>query len=123
MMQKPESIEALRASKRVMLSEFEYQLLNSVERRGSEYSELFVNTPVGRGIGRLVVDRYSQLLYTTNADELSRIEAVKRARGGTTLDAIAWLVEQETPAAVQVAPAAPAGSKAGPSESQPVQTA
>ena len=71
--QKTESIAAFRNNGRIVLSEMEYRLLSSVTKT-TEYSEIFMITPFGRGICRLTVPRETQLLFTTNPDELSMID-------------------------------------------------
>jgi conjugal transfer ATP-binding protein TraC len=72
-------------------------LLRSVHR-GDGYSELMFLAPTGRGIGRLVVPRETQLHYTTNADELAKIEKLKK-EGLTVEEAIRRIVEDERAAA------------------------
>ena len=75
--QKTESIAAFRSNGRIVLSEMEYRLLSSVTKT-TEYSEIFMITPFGRGICRLTVPRETQLLFTTNPDELSMIDRVRK---------------------------------------------
>jgi len=95
--QKPESIESIKQRGRLILSEFEYQLLRSVHR-GAGYSEIFFYTANhGRGIGRLTVDRRTQLMYSTKAEELALIDRIVKAGGPEmTIDrAIDLILEQE----------------------------
>jgi len=75
--QKTESIAAFRNNGRIVLSEMEYRLLSSVTKT-TEYPEIFMITPFGRGICRLTVPRETQLLFTTNPDELSMIDRVRK---------------------------------------------
>ena len=91
LMQKPESLMSLKKHERLVLSPHEYDLLRSVHR-GEGYSELMLLAPTGRGIGRLVVPRETQLHYTTNADELAKIEKLKK-EGMATEEAIKKIVE------------------------------
>jgi conjugal transfer ATP-binding protein TraC len=72
LMQKPESLQALKSNGRLILSEYEFSLLRSVHR-GDGYSELMFLGPTGRGIGRLTVPRETQLTYTTEANEVKRL--------------------------------------------------
>lgn len=99
LMQKPESLMSLRKHERLVLSPHEYDLLRSVHR-GEGYSELMLLAPTGRGIGRLVVPRETQLHYTTNADELAKIEKLKK-EGMSTEEAIKKIVEDERMAAAK----------------------
>lgn len=99
LMQKPESLVSLRKHERLVLGDAEFDLLKSVHR-GDGYSEIYFFSPTGRGIGRLVVPRETQLRYTTNSDEVAKIERLER-EGFTTEEAINKLVEQERQAAAK----------------------
>jgi len=99
LMQKPESLISLKKHERLVLGGGEFDLLNSVHR-GDGYSEVYFFAPTGRGIGRLVVPRETQLRYTTNSDEVAKIERLER-EGFTTEEAITKLVEQERQSAAQ----------------------
>jgi len=72
--QKAESIKMLKDSKRVSLSDGLYELLNDVHTDTGNYSEIFVYTPVGITVGRLIVDRFTQLLYSSKAEEYTAVK-------------------------------------------------
>ena len=74
MKQKPETINYVKEAKLLDMSDAGFDMLKTLRRKGSEYSDLYVSTS-GRGGGflRFVIDRFTQLLYTTQADEESRI--------------------------------------------------
>jgi len=72
--QRAESIKMLKESGRVSLTEGLYELLGSVHTDQGNYSEIFVYTPVGVTVGRLIVDRFTQLLYTSKAEEYTAIK-------------------------------------------------
>lgn len=72
--QRPETINMLKDTGRIDLSEGGYELLKTVHTLPGEYSEIFIHSPIGQGIVRLVTDRYSQLLYTTKPDELAALK-------------------------------------------------
>lgn len=93
--QRPESIEALRKSQRLSLTDGLYDLLQSVHTDSGNYSEVFAYTPDGITIGRLVVDRFTQLLYTTKADEFVKIKEYKN-QGMSLKDAINRAILEET---------------------------
>ena len=95
--QKPESLASIRDQKRLVLTDYEFQLLQTIHR-GDGYSEIMFLSPVGRGIGRLVVPRDTQLRYTTEPNELSRIARLKE-QGLTTEEAIQTIVDEERVAA------------------------
>ncbi len=92
--QRPESIEALKQSQKISLSEGLYELLKSIHTDSGNYSEIFLYTPDGITVGRLVVDRFTQLLYTTKADEYSEIKR-NMERGMSLSDAINEVLKSE----------------------------
>lgn len=53
---------------------FTVELLNSVQKNGTKYSEIFVDTPYGAGVVRLAVDPFSYYLYTSNPVEMAEME-------------------------------------------------
>lgn len=99
LMQKVESLMSLKKHERLVLSEYEFNVLRSVHR-GDGYSELMFLGPTGRGIGRLTVPRETQLNYTTDATEIKKIEVLKE-KGMTTEEAIATIVDEERKSAAK----------------------
>jgi len=69
--QKPENIQLLKKEEHLVLSEYEYQLLNSLRTVKGAYSEIFFITPVGRGVGRLIVPPLSYWQYTSDANDVA----------------------------------------------------
>lgn len=92
--QRPESIEALKKSQRLSLSEGLYDLLRSVHTDVGNYSEVFAYTPDGITIGRLIVERFTQLMYTTKAEEFMRIKFYQE-QGQNLKDAIFSVIAEE----------------------------
>ena len=92
--QRPESIEAMKKSQKVALSEGLYELLKSVHTDAGNYSEIFMYTPEGITVSRLVVDRFTQLLYTSKAEEFGEIKRYTD-RGISILDAINEIIKKE----------------------------
>lgn len=74
--QHPETIARLKETGAIKLSDYEYSLLNTVNR-GEGYSEIFAITPFGRGIMRLTVPRRMQLFFTTDPNELAVLERLR----------------------------------------------
>ncbi len=72
--QEQASIEALRASKHVILPDHMYSQIMSINTDPGNYSEIFMLTPMGFDTTRLIVDRFTQLLYTTDPDEKVAIQ-------------------------------------------------
>ncbi len=54
---------------------FTMEVLQSVKSAPPRYSELFFDTPFGKGVLRLVVDPYTYYLYTSNGPEIAEIES------------------------------------------------
>ena len=72
--QKGSSISHLKSSKRIGdLSLFMERLLKNVHTLKGKYAECFIYGPRGFAVGRLILDKYSQLLYTTDAKEFTKI--------------------------------------------------
>lgn len=91
--QKAETIDGLREAKRLPLGPGGYELLKSVHTIPGAYSEILLITEAGAGIGRLIVEPYKRLLYSTKADEVAAIAALE-AQGFSQHEAILKLLEQ-----------------------------
>ena len=85
--QKPETIESIKRQNRLMIGEGGYLFLKSVHTVVGQYSEIFFVTSYGLGIGRLMVDKFTKLLYSTHPDDIKKI-AERTRRGMTTAEAI-----------------------------------
>ncbi len=72
--QKAETLQSLFQSKRLILSEENFSLLRTVKTVTGKYSEVFFYTPLGCGIGRFMPDPFSYWLYTTNPNDLEKIQ-------------------------------------------------
>jgi len=92
--QRVESIEALKKSQRVSLSDGAYEILKSVHTDSGNYAETFIYTPMGFTVGRLLLDRFSQLLYTTRPDEFGKLNEYMQS-GLSVYDAIMKVIEYE----------------------------
>jgi len=75
--------------------EFEAALLKSVRRNSPKYSEIFLDTPFGTGVARLVVDDFSRYLYSSSPDDNQRIEAVMEEKGVDYREAIEMILDRE----------------------------
>jgi len=85
--QKPESIEMLDKLGQLTMDDHMKRLLQSLRTEHGAYSEIFIHSPAGNGIGRLLVDPWSLLLFSTRAEDWSAINA-QRALGLTVPQAI-----------------------------------
>ena len=91
--QPSQAIDQLRAENRLPMSEAGAELLKSVHTVPGAYSEIMVLTDRGAGIGRLVVDPFRRLLYSTRPNDVSAIRALRR-EGLTVRDAIDRLLQR-----------------------------
>ncbi len=85
--QKAETINALKREGRLPLGEAGYEYLKTVHTVTGAYSEIFFITEMGSGIGRLIVDPFHQLLYSSRAEDVNAIQRYTR-QGMTVADAI-----------------------------------
>lgn len=56
--------------------QFTMDLLKGVTTNKPNYSEIFMHTPFGKGIGRLVLDPFSYYAYTSDGQEVAEIESM-----------------------------------------------
>ena len=85
--QKPESIERMDKLGQLTMDDAMKRLLQSLRTEHGAYSEIFIHSPVGNGIGRLIVDPYSLLLFSSRAEDFSAINE-KRSAGLSVSQAI-----------------------------------
>jgi len=85
--QKPESIEMMNKLGQLTMDDAMKRLLQSLRTEHGAYSEIFIHSPVGNGIGRLIVDPHSLLLFSSRAEDFNAINE-KRATGMTVSQAI-----------------------------------
>ncbi len=69
---------------RVNLTPHELQLMRSLTKVSGQYAELYIKHPTGSGVYRHIVDPYAYWLYTTDADEVARLQALQDQ--GMTID-------------------------------------
>lgn len=94
MKQKVETLEAIKTHKLLNISDHDFDLLKTLNK-GNGYSDCFIYTATrGFGFARFVVERFSQLLYTTNAQELTKIKGY-RSGGLSLTEAIHKYIEDE----------------------------
>jgi len=72
--QKKESIEQLTESGRLKVDDHMKRLLTSLKTAHGEYSEVYVYSAAGSGVGRLIVDPFSGLLYSSKAEDFQAIK-------------------------------------------------
>src|SRR3546814_19071106 len=94
-----------RSNKILDYSGFVLDLLKSVRNSKPNYSEVFIDSPLGLGIARLVVDPFSYWIHTSAPDEVAAFEALMR-QGLSPLEALCRLAGVE-PSQLLAAPVAP----------------
>jgi len=92
--QKGSTIDRLQTEKKLDLTDGQAELLKTVHTVPGRYSELYISTSAGQGIARYYEDRKTQLIFTTNADEVNQIDQ-RIAAGMTTEEAIDDLIAAE----------------------------
>lgn len=97
--QKAEAVDYIQKAGRLSLEQGGFNLLKTVQTVSGSYSEIFVYTSsfnggVAAAIGRLMVPRFNQLLYSTNARETSAIKRYTDA-GATVTEAIGAVMRDE----------------------------
>lgn len=90
--QKKESIEQLDRGGKLTLDESTKRILASIKTEQGLYSEVYIHSPAGSGIGRLMVDPFSLLLYSSAPEDWSAIQYY-RNKGMSVPEAINKVLE------------------------------
>ncbi|MBT5654362.1 MAG: type IV secretion system protein TraC, partial [Alphaproteobacteria bacterium] len=85
--QKAESIKSLKESGRISMDPHMETLLHSVKTKQGEYAEIMIYGPHGYAVGRLFLDPFSLILYSTNPQEFAAVETFTK-QGMSLTDAI-----------------------------------
>lgn len=85
--QKKESIERLEKEGRMAMDAWQKRVLLNITTEQGLYSEVFVSSPVGSGVGRLLVDPFSKILYSSKAEDFQAVKKFE-SMGFDTADAI-----------------------------------
>ena len=85
--QKEQTVEQVKEKKQLALSEGGFELLKTVRTVKGVYSEIFIQSNAGTGIGRLIVSDFEKLMFTTDATDIARINQYVQM-GATYSDAI-----------------------------------
>jgi conjugal transfer ATP-binding protein TraC len=91
--QKPESIDRLGKEGKLHVDEWMKRQLSSVSTEHGHYSEIFVHGPMGSGVGRLILDPFSMLLYSTQAEDYQAIKTLTD-QGIPVTEAIETIIER-----------------------------
>lgn len=74
--QKPESINVLKENKRINLNDTMERYLHSVHTKSGHYAECMIVGSHGYAVTRLVLDPFSNILYSTKASEYAAVKAL-----------------------------------------------
>jgi len=91
--QKKEGIEQLTESGRLKVDDHMKRLLMSLKTSHGEYSEVYVYSSAGNGVGRLIVDPFSGLLYSSKAEDFQAIKNLTE-QGCTIEDAVEQVLRE-----------------------------
>ncbi len=72
--QKPESINVLKETKRMSMNAFVEKMLRSVTTKSGLYAECMISGSHGNALVRLVLDPFSNILYSTKANEYAAVK-------------------------------------------------
>lgn len=72
--QKDESIELLKNSKRLSMDPAMERTLRSLHTEQGKYAEIMIKGPKGFAVGRLFLDEFSKILYSTKAEEFTAVQ-------------------------------------------------
>ena len=76
--QKPESIEQLKKNDRLSISPQQEAQVKSLKTNQGQYAEVMISGTTGYAIGRLLLDPYSGLLYSTKAEDYAAVQQLKQ---------------------------------------------
>jgi conjugal transfer ATP-binding protein TraC len=93
--QKAENIERLGKEGKLSLDEWLKRQLGSVSTEHGHFSEIYIHSPMGSGLGRLLLDPFSMLVYSTRAEDYEAIKGL-REQGLSVAEAIELLVAQRS---------------------------
>jgi conjugal transfer ATP-binding protein TraC len=74
--QKDESIKLLKNSDRLAMDPAMERTLRSLRTEQGQYAEIMIKGPKGFAVGRLLLDPFSQTLYSTKAEEFSAVQTL-----------------------------------------------
>ncbi len=61
----------------------------------TKYLDIYLDTPFGCGVARLVVNDYAHFVYTSNATEIAAIEKLVKKKGLSYREAILKIVRRK----------------------------
>lgn len=90
--QKEESIVQLKNSNKILLDKEKEHLMTSVRTIHGKYAEVLINGAEGYAVGRLLLDPFSSLLFSTKAEDYAAIKELQ-SQGKSISEAVEYLLE------------------------------
>ena len=78
--QKEESIAQLKNSKRILLDEYKESVITSVKTEQGKYAEVLINGADGYAVGKLLLDPFSSLLFSTKPEDYAAVQELRKYR-------------------------------------------
>jgi len=85
--QKGDAIEGVRKEGKMPFGDWGYEMLKTVHTVKGVYSEIMCVTPFGVGVGRLILNDFQKILFSTSPDDVMALKRY-RDKGMTLADAI-----------------------------------
>ena len=77
--QKKESVDLLLESKKLAFDDNQINLIKSLNVVPGKYSECLISSSSGYVVGRLILDPYSKILYSTSPTEFAAVQGLVKA--------------------------------------------
>ena len=90
--QKEESIAQLKNSKRILLDPYKEKVINSVKTEQGKYAEVLINGADGYAVGKLLLDPFSGLLFSTKPEDYAAVKELNR-KGYSITEAIEFIIK------------------------------
>lgn len=90
--QKEESIAQLKNSKRILLDPYKEKVINSVKTEQGKYAEVLINGADGYAVGKLLLDPFSGLLFSTKPEDYAAVKELNQ-KGYSITEAIESIIQ------------------------------
>lgn len=90
--QKEESIAQLKNSKRILLDPYKEKVINSVKTEQGKYAEVLINGADGYAVGKLLLDPFSGLLFSTKPEDYAAVKELNQ-KGYSITEAIEFIIQ------------------------------
>ncbi|RZI47499.1 type IV secretion system protein TraC [Rickettsiales endosymbiont of Peranema trichophorum] len=92
--QKSESISLLRKTEKFKINDHQQKMLESITTKPGEYAEVMIMTSGHCSIGRLILDPFSMVLYSTKPEEYRRVMEY-REQGISLTESIEYVAKEK----------------------------